>query len=225
VVTNCIGVFLSQAPSSVNRRRHASRQLPAHASRTSRDRPTAPSGRGRTVLTQARSAKRHKWRLPCEIVYEGGRQRSFVLDLSATGLFVQTGVRLKPGAEIEVRLSLESVPQPLVLRARVARAKQVPQQLMSVAQGGVGLRLLSPPRSYLDALRNFEEGSVLRAGSDVDPASPPPPALRFRVRVKQSDGPRMRAVQIQASSPESARTLALREVGAGWEIVAVEPAA
>jgi hypothetical protein len=174
---------------------------------------------------ETRSAKRHKWRLPCEIVFEGGRQRSFVLDLSATGLFVQIGARLKAGSEVEIRLALETVPQPLVLRARVVRTKQVPQQLQSVAQGGVGLRLIAPPRAYLDALRGLDEGAMLRAGSGAEtPTTPPAPSKRFRVRVKQTDGPRMRTVQIAAESPENARALALREVGAGWEIAAVESA-
>jgi hypothetical protein len=145
-----------------------------------------------------------------------------VLDLSATGLFVQTGARLKPGVEVEVRLALESVPQPLVLRARVARAKQVPQQLMSVAQGGVGLRLISPPRAYIDALRKFEEGTILRSGNGEQPQEPRPAAQSFRVRVKQTDGPRMRTLQVAAESQDDARTRALRELGAGWEVVVAE---
>jgi hypothetical protein len=42
------------------------------------------------------------------------------------------------------------------------------------------------------------------------------------VRVKQSDGPRSRSVEILAESSDEARARALAEVGAGWEAVAAD---
>ena len=192
--------------------------------------PRSTDGVGSEVwgefLGKSRAAKRHKWRLPCEIVYEGGRQRSFVLDLSETGLFVQASGRLRPGTEIEVRLTLEHAAAPLVLRAHVVRAKQVPAQLISVVHGGIGLALHSPPKEYLDALAALEEdGAHLRA--QATPEKPPAPALvqRFCVRVKQCDGQRSRTLTLHADTAEQARSLALRETGAGWEVASVEPVA
>jgi hypothetical protein len=172
-----------------------------------------------------RVAKRHRWRLPCEIVFEGGTQRALVLDLSASGLFVQTGVRLRPGAEVEVRLQLEHVVEPIHLRARVARAKHVPSHLTTVARGGVGLRIHQAPAKYLEAIASLESGKVLRANMVQDGAVEKPAATtrpRFRVRVQQSDGPRSRRIELHADSVEQARALALQEAGTGWEIVSAD---
>lgn len=173
-------------------------------------------------MAETRSAKRHKWRLPCEIVFEGGRQRSFVIDLSDSGLFVQTGVKLRPGSQVEVHLTLESIGAPILLRARVARAKQVPAQLTSVAHGGVGLQILDVPPEWIDAVRRLSRGASLRGAAVAAPSGPTVSLDRFRVRIKQSEGPRMRTVEIAAESADHARTLALRDAGAGWEALAAD---
>lgn len=150
--------------------------------------------------------------------------RAFVLDLSSTGLFVQTGARLRPGADVEVRLQLANLPEPLLLRARVARTKQVPTQLTTVAHGGVGLRLREVPKQYLAAIEKLDSGAGLRS---AETPKPPPPAAaartRFRVRVRQTDGPRSRSIELHADDAEQARVLALREVGKGWEAVSADP--
>ena len=170
-------------------------------------------------------AKRHKWRLPCEVVSSDGRsQRAIVVDLSETGVFVQTGTRLLPGSEVNVRLLLTDATEPIQLRARVARNKQVPPQLTSVARGGVGLKILDAPAAYYETIASLEGADSLRQPSApaAPPAAPEPARTRFRVRVKQSDGPRSRSVEILAESPDEARARALAEVGAGWEAVTTE---
>ena len=171
-------------------------------------------------MSNPRVAKRHKRRLACEVVSEGRPQAAIVLDLSETGLFVQTGTRLPPGSEVEVRLRVDGVPAPISLRARVARNKQVPVQLTSVARGGVGLRIIDAPREYFATIAALD-GVPLDARSP-EVAPPAPAQLRFRVRVKQCDGPRSRSVEIDAASPDQARTRVLAQVGPGWEAVAAE---
>lgn len=174
-------------------------------------------------MAENRTAKRHRWRLPCEVIFEGASMRAFVLDLSSTGLFVQTGARMRPGSDVEVRLQVANLPEPLLLRARVARTRQVPAQLTTVAHGGVGLRLRDVPKQYLDAIRKLDSGAGLRASETPKP-SPPAAAerSRFRVRVKQSDGPRSRSIDLAADDADQARALALREVGKGWEAVSAD---
>jgi Tfp pilus assembly protein PilZ len=174
-------------------------------------------------LAETRAAKRHRWRLPCEVLSEGSSVRAFVLDLSATGLFVQTAARLRPGADVEVRLQIATLPEPISLRARVARTRQVPTQLTTIAKGGVGLRLRDVPKRYIDAIEKLESGAGLR-GADASESNAPAATdrPRFRVRVKQSDGPRSRNIELRAKDAEQARALALREVGKGWEAVGAE---
>jgi hypothetical protein len=165
--------------------------------------------------------------LACEIVSEGRSQRAIVLDLSETGLFVQTGsTRLPPGSVVDVRVRLADGAETVLLRAKVARNKQVPPQLTSVARGGIGLRILDAPAAYyeqIQALDGDTKRSTPAATATPTPApKPPPAALRFRVRVKQSDGPRMRNLEIVAASADEARARALADCGKGWEAVAAD---
>ncbi len=171
-------------------------------------------------MSQDRAAKRHRWRLACEVVCEGRSQRAIVLDMSETGIFVQTGTRLPPGAEVEVRVLLTDGAEPMSLRAKVARNKKVPSQLTSVARGGVGLKILDAPAAYYQTIASL-------AGTDTPPQpsatiAPQSAGTRFRVRVKQTDGPRSRNVEIAANSRDEALTLALAQVGAGWEAVTAD---
>jgi Tfp pilus assembly protein PilZ len=178
-------------------------------------------------VSEPRVAKRHKWRLACEVVCEGRSQRAIVIDLSETGVFVQTGTRLPPGANVDVRLMLTDATEPILLRAKVARNKQVPPQLTSVARGGVGLKIVDAPNAYYETIASLEGGDSRRqtgapAAAAAPPAAPKPAGTRFRVRVKQSDGPRSRSVEVLANSPDEARARVLAEVGAGWEAVAAD---
>lgn len=166
-----------------------------------------------------RVAKRFKRRMACELLYEGHSQRSIVLDVSRTGLFVQTSARLNPGAAVELLLQLEGGREPIRIKTRVARQKAVPSTLTSVAQGGIGLRILEAPAAYYEVVNEKPPAQA--------PPLPPPPAAappkpRFRVRVKQTDGPRSRVLEIDAESPERARAKALAEVGNGWEALAAD---
>jgi hypothetical protein len=166
----------------------------------------------------------------CEIVYDGRAQNAIVLDVSRTGLFVQTAARLAPGTEIDLDVRLEASAEPIRLRAAVARQKAVPAQLTGVAQGGVGLRILEAPRAYYDAIGEPAPWRLAKPRSAPEPAPSPPPAPapraepRFRVRVKQSDGPRSRVLDIVAETAERACALALKQVGAGWEAIGAERA-
>ena len=171
-------------------------------------------------MAKNRAARRHKWRLSCEVVSAGRSQRAIVLDISESGLFVQTGTRLPPGAEVEVRVRLMTNEEPVALRARVARNKQVPPQLTSIARGGVGLRILDAPRAYYDQIQALENTEAANAPTAAD--APKPATGRFRVRVKQSGGQRSRCLEIVADSIEDARSRALAELGSGWEAVTTE---
>lgn len=252
-------------------------------------------------MPENRVAKRIRRRIPCELRASGRQQRAIVLDCSRTGLFVQTSARLAPGTQVEVWLQFEGQREPMLLRATVARQKAVPSNLTSVAQGGVGLRILDAPRSYYDLLgeappdrndatapgvtvavrtaanapvagvteagrsrsnassagveassarsasnpssarvaargahpaSNAPSAGAAASGAHAAPSSPAArsaaPAAgsrgqpRFRVRVKQCDGPRSRILDIVAESAERACAAALAQVGAGWEALGAE---
>jgi hypothetical protein len=176
-------------------------------------------------MGEHRVAKRIRRRVACELQAEGHRQRAIVLDVSRTGLFVQTSARLRPGTPVELSLQFEGGTEPIPVRAAVARQKAVPSTLTSVAQGGVGLRILDAPPAYYEQIG--EPPPPPRHGAPPRPAAPAgaaPVRLRFRVRVKQSDGPRSRVVDVLEESAERACAAALAQLGAGWEALGAERA-
>ncbi|HTY18157.1 MAG TPA: PilZ domain-containing protein [Myxococcota bacterium] len=174
-----------------------------------------------------RASRRQKRRMFCEIVHEGRAQRAIVLDVSRSGLFVQTSARFAPGTEIELLLRLDANAEPIRLRTAVARQKAVPAQLTQVAHGGVGLRILEAPREYYHAIGEAPpwpsaRGRPAREAAATTPTAQPKP--RFRVRVKQREGPRSRILDIAAETPERACALALVAVGPGWEALGADRA-
>ncbi len=97
---------------------------------------------------------RFRKRLPCRIRVDESRYSGIVLNLSRTGLFVQTAAAAPPGGSIELELRGEAP-----LQARVVWLRRVPQQLRSVSQGGIGVRIVGAPESYYHLLVEAAVGS------------------------------------------------------------------
>ena len=95
-----------------------------------------------------RHEPRLKKRIACALWIKGVRQHGIVLDVSSRGLFVQTSAKPAPGESVRIELTLPGEPRATTLMATVARVRMVPPALLSVAQGGIGLTLLSPPEEY-----------------------------------------------------------------------------
>jgi hypothetical protein len=163
----------------------------------------------------SRVAKRARRRLACRIVV--GRQRfsGVILDLSASGMFVQTSAKPRPLEAVGIEISLPGHREPLRVDAEVARLRLVPGQLVIVAQGGVGLRITNAPEAYFAFLR-----AVLPAGSVPAPESPSaanPVQPKYRVRMSQIGGARSRTVHVRARSAQEAAALAVEAAGGGWK--------
>jgi len=135
------------------------------------------------------------------------------------------------------------------MQVEVVRKVIVPSQLLKVARGGVGVRIINAPEGFyqfVDALgigadagtSKIEQLENRRTQSAVAPPvveaepepesepeteeEPPAPEPQFRVRIKQSQGPRSRTVSVEAESEEDARRQALHAAGAGWIVLGVE---
>jgi hypothetical protein len=126
----------------------------------------------------ARDGPRLKRRIACELESEGRVSKGMVVDLSAHGLFVQTGATAVPsdGSQVEVRLLASPGVPPMTLRARVARRQVSPALLGTVAGRGVGLHILWAPPEYAAALdrwarRERRQGDVAEA-TEADAAAP-----------------------------------------------------
>jgi len=174
--------------------------------------------------------------MPCEL-HVGRRTHSgLVLDLSPSGLFIQTNAKTTPGQAIEILLSTGKG-EPLPLQVEVVRKKVVPPRLLTVTGGGVGVRILNAGEAYfsflselgLDRRAAARDAGAAGAGPALaapEPEASPPSetasAARYRVRIKQMSGPRSRSIEVDAADADAASALALEEMGEGWKVLGVE---
>ena len=159
---------------------------------------------------------RKKRRIPCTL-WVGEREHSaLILDLSPSGLFVQTHAKTQRAERLRLAFSHEDVV--LDLKVEVVRTKTVPQSLLAAAKGGIGVRIVSAPEEYYQMLASL--GVSERAKPQFELEREPGP--RFRVHVAQIGGPRSRRVELAAPDADSAGAKALEELGGGWKVLRVE---
>ena len=71
-----------------------------------------------------RRAERTRKRLSCTLELADGHTSGMILDLSAVGLFIQTGAKLDPGDRTTVEFEGPESGQPLRLQCRVVRRRR-----------------------------------------------------------------------------------------------------
>ncbi len=96
-----------------------------------------------------RAEPRFRRRMACELTRGKSIYSGFVLDVSRTGLFVQTGVaNAQMGDEVEVTLRPRGPEPPIALKTQVVWQRRVPLQLRTIAEGGLGLHIRYAPEPY-----------------------------------------------------------------------------
>jgi hypothetical protein len=144
-----------------------------------------------------------------------------VLDVSRTGLFVQTSASPAPGESLGLHLDLaEAAVVPVT--AQVVWQRRVAPQLRQVARGGLGLRIHSAAEPYYRLLARLARVSEPK-GREAPPAAAAQAVVhpRFKVLLKRDGAPRTRTVETRASDTEAARAQALRLAGSGWSVLEV----
>lgn len=142
--------------------------------------------------------------MPCELDVGGRKHSGLVLDLSPSGLFIQTNAKTHPGQHLDLRMSTGSG-EPIALIVEVVRRKIVPPRLLALTQGGVGVRIQRAPEAYF--------GFLAQLGMDRESTQ------RFRVRMKQVSGPRTRMIEVEGEDQPGAEAKALEELGEGWKVL------
>ena len=174
---------------------------------------------------------RTKRRTPCNFSIQGRRQNGFVLDISRTGLFIQTSADPAPGLRLDIDVVFND--EILPMHVEVARRKKVPPQLLTVAHGGIGVRILSAPEGYYRMLG--ETGVSGQSGAPTGSSSPASSESRavtpaesagggFRVRVGQVQGTRTKTLRVSCETEDDARREVLEELGEDWKVLEVIPA-
>jgi hypothetical protein len=209
--------------------------------------------------------ERKNRQMPCTLTLDGRNHGGLILDVSPGGLYIQSTAKIKPGDQIEVQLTIPGIDGRHHLQVEVVRKVVVPAQLLKVARGGVGVRIINAPEAYyqfmdglgvtadagtskLEQLENRRaESAAASSAADAKPTPKPtpnatpereseikaepeakeePPSVQpqFKVRIKQSQGPRSRTVSVEADSEDDARSQALHAAGAGWIVLGVDRA-
>jgi len=91
-------------------------------------------------------------RMPCNLTITGRRHSGVILNVSPRGLFVQTNAKISPGECVEISLCAPTHPRAIEVSATVVWRRLVPAQLVSVAQGGCGVRIQHASESFYEYL-------------------------------------------------------------------------
>ncbi len=114
-----------------------------------------------------RAEPRFRKRIPCTLRQSRSTFSGLVVDVSRTGLFVQTSAGAKAGDEVEVMLSRWKSEADIVLSAQVVWQRKVPPQLRSAVEGGLGLQIRYAPEPYYVLLVEAARGSASVRGCAV----------------------------------------------------------
>ena len=101
-----------------------------------------------------RQFPRIKRRVNCDVSVGEHLHVGVVLDLSPRGFFVQTSASPPIGSTVAIRLRHTGHPEVRV-EARVANKRVVPRRMTSIARGGIGLTIVTPPEEYYALLGNL----------------------------------------------------------------------
>ena len=163
-----------------------------------------------------RIADRKKRRIPCQLWVGDREHTATILDLSPSGLFVQTHAKTQRGERLRLHFSREDAL--LELKVEVVRIKQVPQNLIAAVKGGIGVRIVDAPEEYYGLLTGLGIHERAKPTFELERE----PGLRFRVHVAQIGGPRSRRVELAAPDADTATARALEELGEGWKVLRIE---
>jgi Tfp pilus assembly protein PilZ len=190
-------------------------------------------------------APRKKKRISCELFVNGARYSGIVLDVSASGLFVQTTGKPNPGDAVTVGLSLPGSKEPIVMETRVARKKLVPPELLTVAQGGIGLAITQPAEAYLDFIAEmstehaeYAEQARAKAAAPAGTGSRKAGAgssgsgggsgaaaqKRFRIHAVETASGRKSTFLASCESEQEANDQVNEQFGEAWHVLFIERA-
>ncbi len=123
---------------------------------------------------ERRDSTRIRRRIACEFDYDGHTHTAIVVDLSVGGLFLQTDTAITPGTELTLRLRGDAFGE-MELRGYVVRRRFTPTVIATMIRRGVGVRLVSAPPAYYEAIGTTvgSEEPVWSALEDLEPPFEP----------------------------------------------------
>lgn len=178
---------------------------------------------------QAHADPRYKKRLPCRVNLGASQYSGLIMNLSRSGLFVQTGAGPAPGERVDVAVQAPTATPDIILTSRVVWKRVVPPQLRNTLAGGIGVEIQYAPEAYYSLLEAVERLQTqvprvrrARGEGETDPGTTGPVLLRYRIRLQQIGAPRSRTLEVDATSEPDARRRALDLAGPDWSITQID---
>ena len=162
---------------------------------------------------------RYRKRLPCRLRVPSGKHSGMVLNLSRSGMFVQTGAAVSPGDAVHLDLAVGDEGT-VGVDARVVWRRQVAPHLRTVSTGGMGVHIQYASDVYFGLVARLAEGAPLDESAAVPREAAPGPA--FRVRLRFAGSSRTRIVTVAAVDEREACERARQRMGAQWEALDLE---
>ena len=106
---------------------------------------------------EKRTRQRKKTSLPARFGAERPDKMGLITDVSARGIYVSTNSVLSRGSAVHVQVKVPGS-EPMLLQGRVMRTRRVAPALITVATGGMGVRLENPPPGWRVTLSLPDEG-------------------------------------------------------------------
>ncbi len=151
-------------------------------------------------------------RTPCELLIGCGSHRGTILDATARGLSIRTGMCGRRGSPVDV--------ETMVWHRRPARGPTSAVRL--------GVILVRAPDDFPRwmGLSESKPKAPKPERSAETPAferNRPEQQCRYRVRLAQNAGSRTRSLSVTAATEENARACALAEIEGDWKILEIRP--
>lgn len=188
-------------------------------------------------MPERRKTKRVPCRLRCRVAKGREQVRSRIIDVSEGGLCLILPVWLKPNQKFEISIDVPGTGLARV-HAEIWHIRRERIQSTNNRVWIAGAMLVDADDAYAKLLA--AAGAVSR---DIDPAAPGKPnrpgltkapepidaidAIEptvYRIRCKETGGPRSRVLSLAADSKEQARSLAIRDLGPAWTVLEIREA-
>ncbi len=101
---------------------------------------------------RAPADERFRKRIPCAFNAGGRSGSGLVLNVSRSGLFLQTSIPESSGTFIDLELNPSDRENPIALTARVVWRRAVPAQLRTIVNGGFGMQIVRADEAYYGLL-------------------------------------------------------------------------
>ena len=108
---------------------------------------------------RAPADERFRKRIPCAFNAGGRSSSGLVLNVSRSGLFLQTSMPEGSGTVVDLELNPLDRAEQIALTARVVWRKTVPAQLRTIVSGGFGLQIIRADEAYYGLLSALVERS------------------------------------------------------------------